>query len=66
MAEHSPADWQKLIAELRKVVADPKRTREDRAKAQGILDRIGPARLKPPQPRRPMWDSDSYYTDEIV
>jgi hypothetical protein len=61
--ERSPAEWQELIRELRKVVADKNRTREDRQKAQTILDRI--ARTPRPKPRPKVWSDESFYTDMI-
>jgi hypothetical protein len=66
MTEHSPAEWQELIKELRKVVMDPKRSRDDRYKAQSILDRISPDHRMPPPQRRPRWTDESFYTDEVI
>jgi len=63
-AEHSPEQWQALIVELKKVMADPTRSREDRAKAQSILDRIGPRRM--PTPKRRVWTDESFYTDDVI
>lgn len=63
MPEYTSAQWDELIKRLRQVINDPVRSREDRAKAQQILD--GALRNRPVyRPPAPVWD-DSMSIDFI-